>query len=157
LKAIVRNSGAHFTCAIGTNNEWLFLDDMKNYNEIFQDLNELYNVYPLGWFFAVYVKMPNSVCIPAESTLMNSESEGVSRKRKADYKDYPLRSKFTKKQKNNKEYYNKIKEKLTEHYQENKEKIKEYSKEYYMANKDIINAKKREYYQEHKEKLKLQN
>lgn len=56
--------------------------------------------------FAVYVKENSSVAylISSENFRVNSRTE-VSRKRKAEDKDYPLRSKFVKKQNMNRDYY----------------------------------------------------
>ena len=94
---------------------------MNTFDITVPNLNELYNRYPTGWFFAVYVKEDSSSVTYSSSTenvTMNSRNE-VKRKRKSEEKDYPLRSKFVKKQ-NMKDYY-----------QRNIDKYEKHNKEYY--------------------------
>ena len=52
---MVRHVGAYFICTSATlDNKWIFVGDMKPFNEVISSLGEIYCVYPTGWFFAVY-------------------------------------------------------------------------------------------------------
>ena len=54
LQAMVRHSGAHFTCCIATHDSnWLFLDDMSPFTVVISSLAEIYFHYLTGWFFTV--------------------------------------------------------------------------------------------------------
>lgn len=53
---MIRYIGAHFTCAVTTyNNIFLFVDDMSSSNVSLPNLDDIYNRYPIGWFFNVYI------------------------------------------------------------------------------------------------------
>ena len=54
---MVKHTSAHFTCTIATlDNNGIFLDDVKPFSEVISSLDEIYCVYPTGWFVDVYVK-----------------------------------------------------------------------------------------------------
>ena len=140
---MVRHVGTHFTCAVAThNNCFLFIDDVSSSNVALPNLDNIYNRYPKGWFFGVYVKATALSVLPisTKNVRIPHESE-FNGKRKFEVNDYPLRSKLRKKA--NDKYYKK-----------NKEKIQKLKEGYYEANKKKIQKHNKEYYQKNKEKLK---
>ena len=43
---MVRHTVDHFTCAIATlDKKWIFLDNMKPFNEVISSLDEIYSLY----------------------------------------------------------------------------------------------------------------
>ena len=86
---MVRNGGAHFTCSVLRNgNSWVFLDDFNNFDLIFQSLDELYEQYPLGWFFGIYVKVGTNTVRPVSSSSepLTPNFTITTRKRKSENK-----------------------------------------------------------------------
>ena len=56
LVAMVRHIGSHFTCAIKETECWVLVDDLQDSCHSYDSLQKLHEVFPVGWFFAVYVK-----------------------------------------------------------------------------------------------------
>ena len=56
LHALVRNSGAHFSCALQLNEGWELYDDVTVNVARFINLETLFLVHSFGWFFGVYIK-----------------------------------------------------------------------------------------------------
>ena len=54
---MVQHVGTNFTCAVAThNNSFLFIEEMSSSNVALPHLDDIYNRYPIGSFFGVYVK-----------------------------------------------------------------------------------------------------
>ena len=56
LRALVRNTGAHFTCAFSTQNKWIYIDDLKQDRIVYDNANDILRQQQGGWFFSVYLK-----------------------------------------------------------------------------------------------------
>ena len=56
LKGMVHCVSHHFTIAIKTDTEWIYIDDMCVSVRSFTSIQDLLNSYPNGWFFATFEK-----------------------------------------------------------------------------------------------------
>ena len=57
IKGLVRNSGAHFTCAVEkSSSTWEYFDDMSEHIIQYSSLQHMFGNKPQGCFFVVYVK-----------------------------------------------------------------------------------------------------
>ncbi|KAL9951679.1 hypothetical protein ACROYT_G044397 [Oculina patagonica] len=63
LKAFVRCSQAHFTCAVHSFGKWLYFDDLRKSVREYGSFDLLQTQIPGGWFFAVFELIIESDCI----------------------------------------------------------------------------------------------
>jgi hypothetical protein len=63
LKALVRCSGAHFTCSVQITGKWLYFDDLRPTVREFASKDSLKQCIPGGWFFAVFELINESGCV----------------------------------------------------------------------------------------------
>ena len=87
-------------------NSWNYIDDLKENVSSFDNLNLSFENYG-GWFFSVYVldegishNGNNSIDFNVSTAFTENDQKGCKRKSFIDEKDYPLRSKFKRYDKN---------------------------------------------------------
>ena len=56
IRGMVRNSGAHFTCAVFKSQVWQYYDDMSENVIQYTSLQNLLHSHVYGWFFLIYIK-----------------------------------------------------------------------------------------------------
>ncbi|XP_066921730.1 uncharacterized protein [Clytia hemisphaerica] len=185
LRGLVRHKGAHFSCAVLDDNNWIYIDDLHEKTFCCESLRQLYEIQKDGWFFCIYIKEN----ISDQTNFVHFEIASTLRKRKMgkdDLKDYPLRSKSKKIEEdkaeidkryyaNNKEhinlkrknyyknncddkknYYEKTKDKRKEYLAKTKDLQKQKRQEYFAKTKDLRKEKQKEYYEKNKDKIKAQ-
>ena len=82
LKASVRCSQAHFTCAILNNDKWLYFDDLRKSVSEYDSIDILQLQFPGGWFFAVFEHAIEIDCIDTIS--ITETSCGVKEQKLSD-------------------------------------------------------------------------